>query len=457
MCYKFNPIYWQTANLIVDSGAVDEEAGDGTDYGKMAVAIAMAQHENVNVDVPLINSAKFGFTPDVSNNRIIFGFKGINGIGDDIARTIIQNQPFKDMEDFEERMIVTKKITNKAMIQLIKGNSFSELCSLNKKDLMNWFLKKYLFKPYEKLTLQQLNSIVDLGIVPSELQLCLRMLGFKSYVFDIKNLVEVYIDPNKKLGKKGYHDRYYTLDDKSQEFFTEHLTENSVVRVQNGYFVVSENILTKEINQNIQSLKKWFNDPVTLGLYNHALYTKMWNKYAKDTEDAWSMQALNYYDKKHELDGINESKYGIENFFDMPEEPEVYDFYTRYIGNNKVKMPKYRISRIAGTVIHRDKDHSLVYLLTVHGCVTVKFTKGHFAYYNKRISILNPNNSDKKIIVENSWFERGSKLIITGVRFEHNFKPMRYNDTIYQHVCNKIEKIYDDGTLFIKSEREKTD
>lgn len=456
LCYKFNPIYWQTANLIVDSGAVDEEAGDGTDYGKIAVAIAMAQRENVNVDVPLINSAKFGFTPDISNNRIIFGFKGINGIGDDIARTVIQNQPFKNINDFEERMIVMKKITNKAMIQLIKGNSFSEMCSSNKREIMDRFLRKYLFKPCEKLTLQQLNNIVDLGIVPTELQLCLRMLGFKSYVFDIKNLVEIYIDPNKKLSKKGYHDRYYTLDDKSQKFFTEYLTENSVVRVQNGYIVVSENILLKEINQNIHSLKEWFNDQNTLDLYNHALYTKIWNKYANGTEAAWSMQALNYYDKKHELDGIDEAKYGIENFFEMPEEPEVYDFYIRYIGNDKIKMPKYRISRIAGTVINRDKEHNLVYLLTVYGCVTVKFTKGHFAYYNKRISVLNPD-SNKKVVIENSWFERGSKLIITGVRFEHNFKPMRYRDTIYQHVCNKIEKIYEDGSLFIKSEREKMD
>lgn len=46
LCYKYSPIYWQTANLIVDSGAVDENAGDSTNYGKMAIAIAAVQKEN---------------------------------------------------------------------------------------------------------------------------------------------------------------------------------------------------------------------------------------------------------------------------------------------------------------------------------------------------------------------------------------------------------------------------
>ena len=70
-------MYWQTANLIVESGALDEEANDATNYGKTAVAIALAQKEGVNVSLPLINEAEFGFKPDIKNNRVIFGLKGI--------------------------------------------------------------------------------------------------------------------------------------------------------------------------------------------------------------------------------------------------------------------------------------------------------------------------------------------------------------------------------------------
>ncbi len=39
-----------TANLIVDSGAIDENAGDSYQYGKMAIAIASVKKENVKVE-----------------------------------------------------------------------------------------------------------------------------------------------------------------------------------------------------------------------------------------------------------------------------------------------------------------------------------------------------------------------------------------------------------------------
>ena len=139
LCYKYSPIYWQTANLIVDSGAVDENAGDSTNYGKMAIAIAAVQKENVKVELPLINSADFGFKADVKNNRIIFGLKGINGIGDDIVQAIIQNRPFNSMEDFARKMLDTKLITKSKMVQLIKAGCFTELHSSDRKETMRLY------------------------------------------------------------------------------------------------------------------------------------------------------------------------------------------------------------------------------------------------------------------------------------------------------------------------------
>ena len=40
---NFNPIYWNTACLIVNSGSVNKEENDSTDYGKVASAIAAIQ------------------------------------------------------------------------------------------------------------------------------------------------------------------------------------------------------------------------------------------------------------------------------------------------------------------------------------------------------------------------------------------------------------------------------
>ena len=76
LCYKYPIIYWNTANLIVDSGSLEEsDKKKGTNYGKIATAISKMEATGIKVDRPNINMASFGFTPDAKNNRIIFGLK----------------------------------------------------------------------------------------------------------------------------------------------------------------------------------------------------------------------------------------------------------------------------------------------------------------------------------------------------------------------------------------------
>ena len=457
LCYKYNPIYWQTANLIVDSGAVDENAGDSTNYGKIAVAIAAVQKENVKVELPFINSAEFGFKADTKENRIIFGLKGINGIGDDIVQSIIQNRPFASMEDFAKKMLDTKIVPTSKMVQLIKAGCFTELHSSDRRDTMDWFLKKYVFTPSDKITMQQLNKLKELEIIPESLDLSVRMVNFKKYVLDDEGLFEKHIEKEKKIPKRGYHDGYYILDNNSQPFFKEHFTEDSVVKIKGDYYIVSEKRFTKEVDTYIQPLKDWFDSNDALKLYNDALYKSIWDKYANGSLPSWSMQALNFYDKEHELEYTNEELYGIVNFFNLPEEPEPYDYYTRYIDGSPKQIPKYKITRIAGTVIKADNAHYMITLLTKYGAVNVKFNKGHYAFYNKRISTKLDENCDKKTVLEKSWLSRGSKIIVAGIRREDNFKPMVYKDTIYLHTVNRIVDIHKDGTLLLQSERIKVE
>ena len=457
LCYKYSPIYWQTANLIVDSGAVDKNAGDSTNYGKMAIAIAAVQKENVKVELPLINSADFGFKADVENNRIIFGLKGINGIGDDIVQAIIQNRPFNSMEDFAHKMLDTKLIAKSKMVQLIKAGCFTELHSSDRKETMRWYLRKYAFAPSNKITMQQFAKMTELGIIPESLDLAKRMVNFKKYVLDDEGLYEKHIDEGKKVPKRGYHDGYYILDNNSQPFFKEYFTEDSVVKIKGEYYIVSEKLFTKEVDKYIQPLKDWFDNSDTLNLYNEALFKTVWNQCADGSLPSWSMQALSFYDGEHELENINEELYGIVNFFDLPEEPEPYDYYTRYIDGSPKKMPKFKISRIAGTVINADNLHCMVTLLTKYGAVHVKFNKGHYAFYNKQISAKLDPNSDKKTVLERSWLSRGSKIVVAGIRRDDSFRPMIYKDTIYQHTVNKVQEIHSDGTLLLQSERTKVD
>lgn len=108
--YHYPIIYWNTACLIINAGANEElDDNKSTQYGKIAKAIANFKQRSIIVDRPLINEAKFSFVPDEKNNRIIFSFKGLCGIGDDIARAIVEHQPYSSFEDFCKRMVDTRQ------------------------------------------------------------------------------------------------------------------------------------------------------------------------------------------------------------------------------------------------------------------------------------------------------------------------------------------------------------
>ena len=70
------------------------------DYGKIASAIGKMMAQGIKVELPDINKSEFTFTPDIENNSIIFGIKGINRINNDLAKDIIMNRPYTGLKDF---------------------------------------------------------------------------------------------------------------------------------------------------------------------------------------------------------------------------------------------------------------------------------------------------------------------------------------------------------------------
>ena len=85
----------------------------------------------------------------------------------------------------------------------------------------------------------------------------------------------------------------------------------------------------------------------------------------------------------------------------------------------------------------------------------INFNSGQFAFYNKQISDQLDENSDKKTVLEKSWFGRGRLLCLQGVRRGDQFVPMVYKDTIYKHTVNLIQEVYEDGTMLLQTERVK--
>src|SRR5690606_6099051 len=123
-------------------------------------------------------------------------------------------------------------------------------------------------------------------------------------------------------------------------------------------------------------------DPQTLQYVNQKLFEREWEENASGNISKWEMDSLFFYHSKHELADIDFKKYGIVNFFDLPEEPIVESYYKF----DDIKKPKYKIFCIVGTVLDKNKNKHTVTLLTPHGVVTVKYHDGAFAHYDKQIS-----------------------------------------------------------------------
>ncbi len=447
LAFHYPKLYWETACLSVNAGA-DEESEDNksSDYGKIASSIGNMQQRGVKIALPDINKASFGFKADIKNDQIIFGLKGINGIGDDVVKNIISNRPYNSFEDFLNRMVLCENslIKNSQMVQLIKAGCFDELINKPRVEIMKDYLNQ-IYEPKNDLGLRNINNVIEANLVPEDKQIYFRYYNFKNYITGKEFVYELI--PSKKPTKKGYSDRLIKLDDIAYQFYQEHFSEDNIVEYYDNTIIISENKFIKEYNKKMEDFKIWIGNDELLKKYNNYLYQEAWNKHAKGSISKWEMDSLCFYYTKHELYNINNQKFNIVNFFEMPTKPKVVDTYTR----KGIKRNKFEIVRIAGTVLDKNKHKHSISLLTVNGVVNVKYYDGAFYHYDRQISQKNKDGS--KTVLEKSWFSRGSLLIIAGYRRGNTFRPYRYKDTIYQHTTTKIVGISDNGDLILESER----
>jgi len=375
--------------------------------------------------------------------------KGINGIGDETVNHIISNRPYVSFQDFINRMTLNENATvkNAQLIQLIKAGCFDELENKSRVKLMGYYLSQ-VYEPKKELGIRNINNIIDANIVPEDMKIYFRYYNFKNYI--TQNEFIHGIIPSKKPTKKGYSDRLIKLDDISYPFYQEYFSEDNIVEYVDNSIIISEKVFKKEYDKKMEEFKNWISKEEILKQYNNYLYNEIWEKHAKGSISKWEMDALCFYYSGHELNNINNEKYNIVNFFELPIEPRIADTYIR----KGIKRPKYEIIRIAGTVLDKNKHKHTITLLTINGVVNVKYYDGAFYHYDRQIS--EKNEEGKKTVLEKSWFSRGSLLMICGFRRGNVFRPYRYKDTIYPHTTVKIVNIYNDGDLNLQSERIQT-
>lgn len=453
---QFPIIYWNTACLIVNSQSIEEpeeeeeiaetcieELDDSSEeeeeedseeeitskkekkkqktvnYGKIAIAIGKMEQGGIYISPPDINSSGFTFSPDEKNNIIRYGLRGITKVGEDIVKSIIENRPYSSIDDFLSKV----KINKPQMINLIKAGAFDEFG--DRESLMRYYVSE-ISDTKKRITLQNMKMLIDFGLIPDEYDLQRRVFNFNKYLKKMKIGTKYYGLDNIAI---NFYEKNFDVD-----FLEPYDTESGFAILQTKWdkiYKAQMDIIRPFIKDNNQLL---------LNEVNNRLMSDVWNKYCLGSISKWEMDSVSCYFHQHELQDVNYRLCGFSNFFELSEQPEI----DRIIEIKGKKIPLFKIHRICGTVLDRDKSKKMVTVLTREGVVNVRVFGEVFSYYDKQISERGADG--KKHVIEKSIFSRGNKIIITGLRRENEFVMKKYKNTPY-HGIELITKINEDGTV----------
>ncbi len=475
LAYKYPPVFWNCACLINDSGGngdeVEEESEESsscleeeysnnfedfgededekddsnedeevniktekkkkktkvTNYGKISTAIGKMRMEGIEVAPPDINYSTYTFSPDAEHNIIRYGLSGITRIGEDIIKAIIVNRPYSSLADFISKV----KLTKPQMVNLIKSGAFDSICK-DREQAMREYINSIADKK-KRLTLQNAQMLIDHNLFPDEYSFEIRVYNFNKFL--------------KKYCKTGEN---YGLVDYPLSFYQEYFDTDLLSYSEDGVSaLINQKDWDKIYKKKMDILRAYIkeNSEELLTTLNNQIVDELWNKYCSGNISKWEMDSVSFYSHPHELTGFKDRYYDVVDFFQLPEEPEVERTFTTKDGR---VIPMFKLVKIAGTVLDKNKAKKTIELLTKTGVVTVKIY-GVFSEYDRQLSIKDPTTGKKKVI-EKSMFTRGNKLIITGIRQDDSFIAKMYRNTPGHRIV-QIEKINSDGTAEIKEER----
>ena len=393
-----------------------------TNYGKISTAIGKMKSAGIEIVPPDINSSDYTFSPDVEHNVIRYGLSGITRVGDSVIEQILGARPFKSLDDFVSRI----KLNKTQMINLIKAGAFTEFGE--RTSIMRQYIES-VSDCKKRVTLQNMKMLIDFGLIPDEYDMERRIFNF-----------------NKYLKKNKIETKYYKVDEIALNFLDKNgFTDNLI---QNEYgFVIKQTVWDKIYKQYMDKIRPFIQkeNARLLKSINDKLVSDNWNKYCQGSISKWEMDSISCYIHEHELARLRYEDYGLNRFDDLPQEPEI----ERYIPIKGKLIPIFRLARIYGTVLDRDKLKKTVTLLTIDGVVTVKIYGGVFSEYDKQISEVGADGH--KHVIRKSEFARGTKIIVTGLRDgENEFRAKKYSRTPW-HLIETIESVDEDGYMTINN------
>lgn len=496
---SYPKIYWETSVLQIESGAIEletekEEEGREkiTNYEKMGGAIATLQSQGSVIDLPDINIAEKGFHANESTNSIIYGLKGISSINNKTAEIIMANRPYASMKDFHDRLHLVKQevktkdgkvqkkalISKEQMINLIKGGAFD---TVEPNKTRQEVLEEYLHMEYpdkKSITTSNLDQLINRGLIPSDYDDELMYYDFREYLRQGKKVNDGDLSFHKENGYKVTKSKKWYLLDGVDEVDTQEVVDaffNMFPELQQGkhweyvedngdYYpnaiwvesgATSKDSFEGVYKRKIARLLDFMRSDDLLQAYNESLFTDVKNVHMQGSQATWEFESLAMYHSDHELAHINKEYYNISNFHDLPTEPVVEDYWEKVDKETGevIKIPKFKIEQICGVVLGKNKNKSILTLLTESGVVNCKYQSGQFAFYDRSISIPDEETGKNKT-VEKSFFQRGTLLMVRGIRVGEVFRAKVYrNSGLWSHSTAKIEKLFDDGICLTQEER----
>ena len=398
-----------------------------TDYGKMAKALGEIISANIKVGLVDINKSDYGFKPDIENNQILFGMKALLNVSDDTVKTIIENRPYESPRDFLNKA----KPKKQAMISLIKSGAFDSM--MDRKECMVWYLWETCDKK-KRLTLQNLPGLIKYGLLPEDSER--KIKARKVYEFNRYLKAVCKIDSTK-----------YKLDERAIDFLQSMEYDDLI----HDDFILPAKEWDKKYQAWMDVFRNWIasDKEGILNNLNTRIFSEAWEKYAKGSISAWEMEAMCFYYHEHELSHINDARYGFADFFKLPQQPVVEREFEK--SGKIIKL--FKLEKICGTCIAKNKTKSTVTLLTTTGVVNVKFRKEYFSLFDKQISERQADGTKK--VKERSWFNRGNMIIVMGIRQGDDFIVKKYSSSS-GHQLYRIDEVTKDGELILQSERYKT-
>jgi DNA polymerase-3 subunit alpha len=364
----------------------------------------------MKISTPDINKSRLGFTPDVNGNIILYGLKGITNVTTPVIEQIMQNRPFTNVLDFVNR--VPKKVVScNKVINLIKAGAFNRIEGKTTEEVLREYIAT-LAEPKSRLTMQNAQMLIEHDLLPQD------QFAEAIKTFRLTKQLRQFVDDNGL---------YYILANEIDRtlIYTNEVEIKNVDAYNNGRIqeVIDKDKWDAVYAAKMAPIKKYItaNQIDLLTKLNKALFDDVWNKYCSGDQLQWELDALSFYYSGNPLEKVfGQMPIPVSTLADI-EEGKIDGFFTI----KGKQIPKMHLYSIIGTVLDRNTTKGIVTVQTTDGVVAVKLYKDLFAFYNHEFDI----KDGDKTYTENSFFDVGTHLLITGIKRGETFVPKVYKNS----------------------------